>query len=170
VQPGSPAAEAGLEDRGCAAEVNGREPKVSCEAVSWIGDSPDAEMMLEVERSGATRVIRVAMLSLDELVRQRLGMTVQELTPELARNFRYGIRDGLLIADVEAEGPAGAVDVRPGYLLAAIDGQATPNLLSAATVLAGRRPGDTVEVTVAAWQQSGRLTRLIQGTATMTVR
>jgi serine protease Do len=170
VQGGSPADEAGLRTGDVLRTVNGRSPRSFIEAVSWMGDSPDAEMMLEVERSGATRVIRVAMLSLDELVRQRLGMTVQELTPELARNFRYGIRDGLLIADVEAEGPAGAVDVRPGYLLAAIDGQATPNLLSAATVLAGRRPGDTVEVTVAAWQQSGRLTRLIQGTATMTVR
>jgi serine protease Do len=170
VQPGSPAAEGGLEAGDVLLTVNGRKPGSFMQAVSWIGQSPDAEVSLEVQREGAKRTVRISMPSLEVLVRQRLGITLQEMTPELARNFRYGIRDGLLIADVESAGPAAEVDLRPGYLLAAIDGQATPNLLSAATVLAGRRPGETVEVTVAAWRQSGRFTRLIQGTAEITVR
>jgi serine protease Do len=170
VQPGSPAAEAGLEAGDVLLTVNGRKPSSFMQAVSWIGQSPDAEVSLEVEREGTGRTVGVSMLSLEVLVQQRLGLTVQELTSELARNFRYGVRDGLLVADVEPAGPAAEVDLRPGYLLAAIDGQATPNLLSAATVLAGRRAGETVEVTVAAWRQSGRFTRLIQGTATITLR
>jgi serine protease Do len=170
VQPGSPADEAGLRVGDVLLTVNGRAPGSFMRAVNSIGDSPDGEVTLEIERDGVARRIQVAMPSLEFLVSQRLGITVQEMTPELARNFRYGVRDGLLIADVETMGPAAEADVRPGYLLAAIDGQATPNLLSAATIVAGRRPGDTVEVTVAAWRQSGRFSRLIQGTATVTVR
>jgi serine protease Do len=170
VQPGSPAAEAGLEAGDVLLEVNGREPKSFMQAISCIGESPDAQVTLEVEREGARQTVQVAMSSLEVLVRQRLGLTAQELTPDLARTFRYGVRDGLLIADVEPNGPSAQIDLRPGYLLAAIDGQATPNLLSAATVLAGRRPGDNVELTVAAWRQSGQFTRLIQGTASVIIR
>jgi S1-C subfamily serine protease len=170
VQPGSPAADAGLQVGDELLEVDGRVPRGFIEAVTWIGDGAGGESGLVVRRDGQRRVIRVGLRSLETLVQQRLGLTLQDLTPELARQFGYGMRDGLLIADVEEGGPSGQVELRPGYLLAAIDGQAVPDVMSAGTLLAGRQPGETAVLTVAAWQQRGVMTRLVQGTVTVTLR
>jgi S1-C subfamily serine protease len=95
---------------------------------------------------------------------------VQELTPELAQRFGYSTRDGLLIADVNPDGPASESELRPGYLLVGMGGQATPDLLTAAGLLMSAKPGDTVELTVAAWQQRGPFARLNRGTVQVQLR
>jgi S1-C subfamily serine protease len=170
VQSGSPAADAGLQVGDELLEVDGRVPRGFIEAVTWIGEGTGGESQLVVRRDGQRRVVRVELRALETLVQQRLGLTLQDLTPELARQFGYGMRDGLLIADVEEGGPSGEAELRPGYLLAAIDGQAVPDVMSAGTLLAGRQPGDKVVLTVAVWQQRGVMTRLVQGTVSVTLR
>jgi S1-C subfamily serine protease len=80
------------------------------------------------------------------------------------------VRDGLLIADVNPDGPASGADLQPGFLLVAVGGQPTPDLLSAAGMLMGLKPGDTVDLTVAAWQQRGAFARLNRGTVQVQIR
>jgi S1-C subfamily serine protease len=104
------------------------------------------------------------------LIDQRLGLSVQELTPDLAQRFGFSPRDGLLIADVSPDGPAAGLDLRPGYLLVAVGGEPTPDYLSAASLLADLKSGDTVELTVAAWQQRGPFAQLNRGTVRVRIR
>jgi S1-C subfamily serine protease len=170
VQPGSPAEVAGLKAGDELSSVNGTAPGGFIEAVNQIGSSPDRVATLVVRRDGRRETIRVALRSLSELIDQRLGLSVQELTPDLARRFGFGVRDGLLIADVNPEGPASGSELQPGFLLVAVGGQPTPDLLSAASVLMGLKAGETVELTVAAWQQRGAFARLNRGTFRVQIR
>jgi len=54
--------------------------------------------------------------------RGRLGVTVQELTPELATYF--GVKDGLLVSAVQADTPAAKAGIKTGDIIGAVNGQA----------------------------------------------
>jgi serine protease Do len=47
----------------------------------------------------------------------RLGMNVQNLTADLARQFGYDKQEGVLITEVEMGTPAQAAGIRPGMLI-----------------------------------------------------
>jgi serine protease Do len=169
VQPGSPADAAGLKAGDRLISVNGQAPGGFMDAVNRIGSSPRRVASLAVRREGETRTVEVTLKPLMELIDQRLGLSVQELTSDLAQRFGYNPRDGLLIADVSPDGPAAGLDLRPGYLLVAVGGQPTPDLLTAAGSVMGLKPGDQVELTVAAWQQRGPFARLNRGTVRLRI-
>jgi putative serine protease PepD len=54
--------------------------------------------------------------------------------------------DGLLVAKVQADGPAAKAGINAGDLITAVDGTATPDPATLADVLAGLRPGQAVTV------------------------
>jgi len=53
--------------------------------------------------------------------RGRLGVTVQELTPELAAYF--GVKDGLLVSAVQADTPAAKAGIKAGDVIATVNGK-----------------------------------------------
>jgi S1-C subfamily serine protease len=53
----------------------------------------------------------------------RLGLSIQEVSGQLARYFKVD-DGGLLVTDVEAEGPAGKAGVRAGDVIVKVDGKA----------------------------------------------
>ena len=61
--------------------------------------------------------------------RGRLGVNVQELTPELAAYF--GVKDGLLVNSVQADTPAARAGIKAGDVIGSVNGKAvaTPNEL-----------------------------------------
>jgi len=63
------------------------------------------------------------------LGRGRLGVNVQELTPELAAYF--GVKDGLLVNSVQADTPAAKAGLKAGDVIGTVNGKAvtTPNEL-----------------------------------------
>jgi S1-C subfamily serine protease len=170
VQPRSPAADAGLQAGDQVVQVSTRTPKSFIECTEMISDSPKTEVSLTITRNGERRNMVVRMVPLSELIRQKIGVSVQELTHELAENFGYSQHEGLLIGGVESNGPAARAELQPGYLIAGIDRQSTPDLLSAAGVLAGKKKGDTAELTVTVRRQQGGLVRTSQGNVTVRVR
>ena len=50
----------------------------------------------------------------------RLGVSVQELTPELAEYF--GVKDGVLVSSVQKDSPAAKAGVKPGDVITSVDG------------------------------------------------
>jgi S1-C subfamily serine protease len=54
-------------------------------------------------------------------MRTRLGVTVQELTPELAAYF--GASDGVLVSSLVADSPASRAGVKVGDVIASVDGR-----------------------------------------------
>lgn len=51
----------------------------------------------------------------------RLGVTVDELTPQLATYF--GVKDGVLVASVETDSPAARAGLKAGDVITAVNGQ-----------------------------------------------
>jgi S1-C subfamily serine protease len=54
--------------------------------------------------------------------RGRLGVNVQELTPDLAAYF--GVKDGLLVNSVQADTPAAKAGIKAGDVIGTVNGKA----------------------------------------------
>jgi serine protease Do len=81
--------------------------------------------------------------------RAYVGVNLDDLDPEVARQYRLPISSGAIITAVAADSPGGAAGLRPGDVITRID---TTNITSSGDllrVLRSRRPGDTVRLTVA---------------------
>ncbi len=51
----------------------------------------------------------------------KYGLTLQELTQELAEKFDYKNNSGLIISDIQPGGPADFAGLKPGYLVEEVD-------------------------------------------------
>lgn len=86
--------------------------------------------------------------SLDRLLtpgRGRLGVSVQELTPDLAAYF--GVAAGVLVSSVDAERPAAKAGLRAGDVITAIDGKAVKSPGELVEQVAGKQGEVTISVT-----------------------
>ena len=57
---------------------------------------------------------------------QKMGLTLQDLTEELANQFGYSEDQGVLIADVEPDSPAEQAGLKPGQLIEEVNKNAGP--------------------------------------------
>jgi serine protease Do len=103
--------------------------------------------------------VKTAILEDGKVTRGYLGVTVQDITEQLAESLGLERRKGALISDVAPNGPAARAGLRRGDVIIAVDGKPTANaaLLRNAIGLAGNgkqieleidRNGKTQKVTV----------------------
>jgi serine protease Do len=83
-----------------------------------------------------------------KVTRGWLGVTIQNMTPELAKSFHVGPDTGVLVADVEAGSPASRGGVQSGDVILEYDGKAlhSPNDLSIA--VAQTKAGDAANMKI----------------------
>lgn len=112
-----------------------------------LASRPGAEVRLEVLR-GRRSVELEAVLAewprpdARQLARQRLGVTVQPLTPELAAALDVPGARGVAVVEVEPGGPADRLGLRSGDVIVALGDRPTPTLEAlgeALEALAGAR-------------------------------
>jgi membrane-associated protease RseP (regulator of RpoE activity) len=77
--------------------------------------------------------------------RGRLGVTVQELTPELAGYF--GVKDGLLVNSVQADTPAAKAGLKAGDVIGSVNGKAVASSSELVKELADKEGEVTIGVT-----------------------
>lgn len=77
-----------------------------------------------------------------------LGVSMQDITPELAESFRLKKPGGALIGGVLRNGPADEAGVKPGDILLAVDGQAVADSSEMLNLVAALSPGKTVTLTI----------------------
>src|SRR6266404_1988600 len=130
VQPGSPAARAGLCTGNQLLEINGKVPQSLIDCNRLLAAATERRAKLLVAQGEQRRNVTVQLLSLEELVRHKLGLTLLEITRETAR--RLGVQPGeaLYIEGVEKNSPADRAQLQRGYLLAAIAGKPAARLNS----------------------------------------
>jgi serine protease Do len=148
VQPGTPAAKAGLRERDRVLQVDGQGAPGLVVYNRLLTAAPEHKAALLIDRDGAQRKLSVQLEPFEEVIRQKLGVTLLEVTSQTAE--RLGVRAGeaLFIDEVEKNGPAGRAKVERGFLLAAIDGRNATKLGAVTEILAAKKTGDTVNLSV----------------------
>ena len=94
------------------------------------------------------RRIMEDLIEFGQVRRARLGVTIEEVVPEDAEAFGLPSVSGVLVQDVDDEGPAANADLEQGDVIVAVDGEPVGYVAQLQGKVAMRRPGDRVELTV----------------------
>jgi serine protease Do len=89
------------------------------------------------------------------VVRGWLGVTIQEVTPELARSFGFSGTGGVLVADVSAGSPAAKAGLLAGDIVTALDGRPVEGVTRFRNRIADARPGTRASLSV--WRKDRSL-------------
>ncbi len=90
-----------------------------------VGKTVPVEVIRNREKMRAE--VRVGELKIEEEVQQEsrakpsFGMTLQEITPELAKQYDMAETSGLIIVNVESNSPAAEADLRSGDIIIEVD-------------------------------------------------
>ncbi|MBL7179429.1 MAG: DegQ family serine endoprotease [Pseudomonadota bacterium] len=150
---GGPAEKSGIIRGDVIVSFDGKEIKEMHE-LSYIVASTAVgkKVTLKIIRNGITVSKKVI---IEEMEREKesqvagettpdLGMVLDEITPELARNFGLSIPRGLLVMQVKPNSIAADADLRPGDIILEIDRTPIKDLKTFAVKLQEYQPGDTM--------------------------
>jgi len=90
-----------------------------------------------------------------KVTRGRIGVSIQEVTRELADTFGLAKPTGALISGVEKAGPADKAGVRPSDVILRFDGKAVARSADLPRIVAATKPGS--KVTVQLWRKGSTL-------------
>ncbi|MBL8496468.1 Do family serine endopeptidase [Nitrosomonas sp. JL21] len=82
------------------------------------------------------------------VVRGWLGVSMQDLTEDLAESFGMDHLNGSLIASVLRDGPADKAGIKPGDIIIAVEGKTVKSTSELLKAVAALPPGNTVDVTI----------------------
>lgn len=97
--------------------------------------------------------INMALAVMDQLVefgevqRGRLGVVIQNLTPDLAEALGVEAEVGAVVISVEPDAPADTAGLAAGDVIVAVDGETVEGSADLRKKIGLRRPGDEVEIT-----------------------
>ncbi len=143
VAPGSPAAKAGVESGDVITEVNGTAMKVHSEIVNAIGlMKPGTEVTLALYRDGKKKAVQVTIAehpedegedgqggskapkSDDAIDRDvPFGMAFKTWSKALQSRYGFESKSGVVVTNVEADGPADRAGLKPGDVILKLDGK-----------------------------------------------
>ncbi len=175
VQPQSPAGRAGLKPGDVILQVNGKPPKSFIDFADLLATGAGADEMLAIRRGTMHKEIAVRLVPEKSvfnagMIREKLGLNLEELTPQLAARYGLGPSDAFFIAGVQEESPAAAAGLQRGILVTAFDGQLPSDLCAAAKLLYARKKGDRVQLEIAVPQRMGNFGVLRQGAVELVTR
>jgi len=161
IEPRSPAAEAGLKAGDLIQDLNGHPAGEYIDFMRALRGPGELKFNLTVLRDGEERPIHLRLLTFAELFRRRMGLDLQELTPELVQQLGLdnlsGMESGLLIASVEKGSAADQTGLREYYLIDGIENRRVRNFLDVQSALASLATGETAELSLLVPRTRGNL-------------
>ena len=164
VVPDSPAAKAGLKAGDIVTKYQGKPVKSSSQFRNAVAaTAPNTKAEIEIFRDGKkqTLQVQVGLLSEEDMARAQpdagdeeasadaLGLSVQPLTPEIARQL--GLKDvpaGVVIAGVEPGSLAARGGLRAGDVVASVGGQDIANVKEFRDAMAKQKASEGVRLTI----------------------
>ncbi len=169
VQPGSPAARAGLRVGDQVLQFNGKTPVSLIELNRQLISSAD-KGTFSLKRGEDRISATVALLKLDDLVRQRTGLTLLPVTGRTAEQLGVKAGDGLYVEAVEAGSPAAEARLQSGFLVVGLEGQRTGDLRHFAGLLTDKKKGQTLRLAVVVPSRAGGYVEFRQGVVDLRLR
>lgn len=176
IDKSSPAEKAGLQRGDIILTVDGKKPQNFMEFSKAMRDSIKSDFSITIDRGGQSQNLNVQLVRFGDLLRQKLGLDVQELTPELAQSFssqtlRITQETGLAVARVEKGGPADKAGLRASQIIVQVDGQPVNSLFRIFELIALRTSGEEVQLLVLVPQIRGNnILGYRQGVTTLKLR
>ena len=81
------------------------------------------------------------------VVRGKIGVTIQEVTADLADSFGLSSPRGALVSSVDSKGPAATAGIQPGDVVLAVDGHQIEHFGELSTRISAMRPGSEASLT-----------------------
>jgi serine protease Do len=171
VQPGSPAAKAGLRTNDEVLALNGQAPRGLIGFSQRLGATPGHKALLEVEQDGHRRSVMIQMVPFGDIVEEKLGVVLGDLSDRMAQRLGLNAGQALVVERVQKDGPVYNAGLRRGSLLRAIDGQTAGELRIVGEILSQKKAGEKVELEVAVPRLVGdSYLELLRGTVEVPVR
>jgi serine protease Do len=155
VQPGSPAAKAGLKPGMQITQVNGQPTHSLLDFFELMFQSNENSLSLAVLDRGTPRAVKVTLEPFENLVKRRTGLVLEELTAASAARLGLNSGQGLLIGSVENGSPAAKADLKPGMLVTALDASGVNNLRDFGLALVNKADASMASLTVVALRSLG---------------
>ena len=163
VTPGKPADTAGLQHGDIIVEIDGRPIRSNRELIDYISYLPvGTNVRVTFIRDGQRRTVTAKTAerplegideeeeaSASEPVRNRLGMTLQELTPQTRQ--LYGIEDnvrGVLVTGVRNVSAAGEANINEGDVITEVQGQRVTSVEQLSGLIDRARTGQKIRMYV----------------------
>ncbi|MBW2216161.1 MAG: PDZ domain-containing protein, partial [Deltaproteobacteria bacterium] len=153
VNPGSPAEKAGIKRGDVIVSFDGKEISEMKDLPYIVGSTPvDKKVRVVVIRNGKEKQFKIKVGELEEAVEGReikepesdLGMTVEELTPQLAHNLGLSETSGVIVVKVQRDSPAAEAGIQQGDLILEIGQGELKNLSEFHGKIQSYEKGDTV--------------------------
>jgi serine protease Do len=154
---GDPADQAGIQRKDIILELNGEKIKTTRQLTAMIAKIPVGESAkMKILRDGKEKTIQVKVGKRPEerLVardqprgqEEEFGITVSDLTPEIAQRFNSDEASGVIVTQIESNGQGDNADVRVGDVIKEINRRPIKNVSDYQAVLAGLAPGEAVNL------------------------
>ncbi len=155
VTPDSPAEKGGIKQGDVIVAFNGKEVTQMSMLPALVAQTPvGSKADITLFRNGKKKdvTVTIAKLEEDETVfsgspaepQQNLGMTVQEITPDIAKSLGLEDTSGVLVANVEPDSPAYEAGVRRGDIILEVSQKPITDLASYKEALKATDGADSV--------------------------
>lgn len=158
VTPGSPADKAGIKRGDVVLEFDGKKVNEVSDLTNMAAVAePGADVTMKLLHDGKPRDLMVKLTEFpdeavpaeqEEKAEEQLGLSVKELTPQIARSFNLSTETGVIITGVADGSPAEDAGLRPGDVIIEIDKNMISNLDQYSSAISHAKPGSTVLVLV----------------------
>jgi serine protease Do len=152
VMPNSPAAKAGLKTGDVITEYEGHTIAKAGDLSRLVGGTPVGQSAtLRVLRDGKPLTVTVQIATLPEPQQvaeatpaggKSLGLTVQPLTPALAKRLEVPDKAGLVVADVADGSPAAEAGIQPGDVIVEVNRQPVQSVAALRKAMADQKAGE----------------------------
>ena len=161
VEPNSPAAKADMAVGDQITKINGHSPRNFIEfAVRLLDLGNNPTVQIDIKRGDDVFLRRVNLIPEKSflnsgLIREKTGVSLEALTPEVARALGFNSAEGLVVSQVDAGSPADKAGLTTGVVVVAIDDRKASDIVNAARLLNRKTSGEALKLSLVHIRRKG---------------